>query len=270
MVSPGDIVIVDRNCHKSHHYGLVLAGAQPLYVEAFPMTEYSMYGAVPLRTIKKALLDLKADGRLHRAKMVDLTNCTFDGHIYNTRRVMEECLAIKPDLIFLWDEAWFGFARFSPFLRPRTAMGAANDIEAWLRDPQSIAAYERQQEELGTNPSESVLLETRLIPDPRKVKLRVYQTHSTHKSMSALRQGSMLLVKDCEFSAVQAQFREAVFTHASTSPNQQLIASLDVARRQMELEGYGLVHNAIEIALSNSAGGLDTSLDLKIFRSSSG
>jgi len=34
-----------------------------------------------------------------------LTNCTFDGHIYNTERVMEECLAIKPDLVFLWDEA---------------------------------------------------------------------------------------------------------------------------------------------------------------------
>ena len=139
LLAPGDIVIVDRNCHKSHHYGMVLAGAQPLYVEAFPMTEYSMYGAVPLRTIKQALLNLKAEDRLHRVKMVDLTNCTFDGHIYNTRRVMEECLAIKPDLIFLWDEAWFGFARFSPFLRPRTAMGAANDIEAWLHDPKSVA-----------------------------------------------------------------------------------------------------------------------------------
>ena len=125
LLAPGDIAIVDRNCHKSHHYGMVLSGAQPLYVEAFPMTEYSMYGAVPLRTIKQALLNLKAEGRLDRVKMLDLTNCTFDGHIYNTRRVMEECLAIKPDLIFLWDEAWFGFARFSPFLRPRTAMGAA-------------------------------------------------------------------------------------------------------------------------------------------------
>ena len=250
LLAPGDIVIVDRNCHKSHHYGMVLAGAQPLYVEAFPMTEYSMYGAVPLRTIKQALLNLKADGRLDRVKMVDLTNCTFDGHIYNTRRVMEECLAIKPDLIFLWDEAWFGFARFSPFLRPRTAMGAANDIEAWLHDPKSVAAYEKQQAELGDNPSDDVLLNTRLIPDPRKVKLRVYQTNSTHKSMSALRQGSMLFVKDVEFHTVEAQFKEAVFTHASTSPNQQLIASLDVARRQMELEGYGLVHNAIEVALA--------------------
>ena len=153
LLAPGDIAIVDRNCHKSHHYGMVLAGAQPLYVEAFPMTEYSMYGAVPLRSIKQALLNLKADGRLHRAKMVDLTNCTFDGHIYNTRRVMEECLAIKPDLIFLWDEAWFGFARFSPFLRPRTAMGAANDIEAWLHDPKSVAEYEKQQAELGADPS---------------------------------------------------------------------------------------------------------------------
>jgi arginine decarboxylase len=229
---------------------MVLAGAQPLYVEAFPMTEYSMYGAVPLRTIKQALLNLKADGRLDRARMVDLTNCTFDGHIYNTRRVMEECLAIKPDLIFLWDEAWFGFARFSPFLRPRTAMGAANDIEAWLHDPKSVAEYEKQKVELGPDPSDDALLGARLIPDPRKVKLRVYQTNSTHKSMSALRQGSMLFVKDVEFHSVEAQFHEAVFTHASTSPNQQLIASLDVARRQMELEGYGLVHNAIEVALA--------------------
>ena len=196
--------------------------------------------------------------------MVDLTNCTFDGHIYNTRRVMEECLAIKPDLIFLWDEAWFGFARFSPFLRPRTAMGAAADIEAWLHDPKSVAEYEKQQRELGDKPSDDVLLKTRLIPDPRKVRLRVYQTNSTHKSMSAMRQGSMLLVKDVDFHTVEAQFHEAVFTHASTSPNQQLIASLDVARRQMELEGYGLVHNAIEMALEIRQAVNDAPADLEV------
>jgi arginine decarboxylase len=122
LLAPGDIVLIDRNCHKSHHYAMVLSGAQPLYLEAYPMTAYSMYGAVPLRSIKQALLALKAEGKLDRARMVDLTNCTFDGHMYNPRRVMEECLAIKPDLIFLWDEAWFGFARFSPFHRRRTAM----------------------------------------------------------------------------------------------------------------------------------------------------
>jgi arginine decarboxylase len=113
-----------------------------------------------------------------------------------------------------------------------------------------VAEYVKQQAELGANPSDDILLSKRLVPDPRKVKLRVYQTNSTHKSMSALRQGSMLLVKDVEFHSVEAQFHEAVFTHASTSPNQQLIASLDVARRQMELEGYGLVHNAIEVSLA--------------------
>jgi len=266
LLAPGDIAIVDRNCHKSHHYGMVLAGAQPLYVEAFPMTEYSMYGAVPLKTIKQALLNAKADGRLERVKMLDLTNCTFDGHIYNTRRVMEECLAIKPDLIFLWDEAWFGFARFSPFLRRRTAMGAANEIEAWMHDPKSVAAYEKQQAELGKNPSDEVLLKTRLIPDPRQIRLRVYQTNSTHKSMSAIRQGSMLSVKDVEFHTVEQQFKEAVFTHASTSPNQQLIASLDVSRRQMELEGYGLVANAIEIAIAIRRAVNNNALISKYFR----
>jgi arginine decarboxylase len=249
LLAPGDIALVDRNCHKSHHYGMVLSGVQPVYVEAFPMTEYSMYGAVPLATIKRTLLALCAEGRLDRVKLLDLTNCTFDGHMYNVRRVMEECLAIKPDLIFLWDEAWSGFARFSPFLRPRTAMGAAAEIEAWLRDPASVEAYEAKQRELGDSPSDEALMKARLVPDPRKVRLRVYQTNSTHKSMSAIRQGSMLLVKDVDFHTVEAQFREAVFTHASTSPNQQLIASLEVARRQMELEGYGLVMNAIEIAL---------------------
>ncbi|MFN4143867.1 decarboxylase [Aestuariivirga sp.] len=249
LVAPGDIVIVDRNCHKSHHYGLVLGGGQPIYVEAYPLTQFSMYGAVPLKAIQSALLALKEEGRLDRVRLLDLTNCTFDGHMYNTFRVMQECLAIKPDLIFLWDEAWSGFARWSPFLRPRTAMGAAAELEAWLADPASVEAYEKQQKELGPKPSREKLLETRLIPDPRKVRLRVYQTNSTHKSMSAIRQGSMVLVKDVDYPKVESQFHEAVFTHASTSPNQQLIAGLDVARRQMELEGYGLVMNAISIAL---------------------
>src|SRR5207247_2411745 len=79
-----------------------------------------------------------------------------------------------------------------------------------------------------------------LLPDPDKVRIRVYQTNSTHKSMSALRQGSMILVWDDDFHQVEGPFEEAFFTHTSTSPNQQIIASLDLARRQMELEGYDL------------------------------
>ena len=249
LLAPGDIMLVDRNCHKSHHYGAVIAGALPLYLDAFPLTQYSMYGAVPLRTIKKALLDLKAEGKLERARLLVLTNCTFDGHIYNVERVMEECLAIKPDLIFLWDEAWFGFARWSPFYRRRTAMGAAAILERKFKDPAYLQAYKEQEKKLSVNPSDKTLLETHLLANPEKARLRVYQTNSTHKSMSCLRQGSMVLVKDPSYHTVEEQFHEAVFTHASTSPNLQIIASLDVARRQMELEGYELVNRAIQLAL---------------------
>jgi len=59
----------------------------------------------------------------------------------------------------------------------------------------------------------------------------------------------MVLVKDVDYAKVEEQFHEAVFTHASTSPNLQIIASLDLARRQMELEGYELVNRAIQLAL---------------------
>jgi arginine decarboxylase len=250
ICKPGDIVIVDRNCHKSHHYGFVLSGVQPYYVEAFPLTQYSMYGAVPLRTIKKALLDCKAEGTLDRVKAVDMTNCTFDGHMYNTARVMEECLAIKPDLIFLWDEAWFGFARFNPFHRRRTAMGAAAALTARYREPAYRTAYAEFAARVGPiDPRNAALLDTPLLPDPDKVRIRVYETNSTHKSMSALRQGSMIMVWDEDFHHVEGPFEEAFFTHTSTSPNLQIIASLDVARRQMELEGYELTMRATELAL---------------------
>jgi arginine decarboxylase len=249
ICKPGDIVIVDRNCHKSHHYGMVLSGAQPYYVEAFPLTQYSMYGAVPLRTIKQALLDCQAQGVLSRVKVIDLTNCTFDGHMYNPALVMEECLAIKPDLIFLWDEAWFGFARFNAFHRRRTAMGAAATLSARYRSPEYRAQYAEFAAGIGPISSDNAaLLDRHLLPDPDSVRIRVYQTCSTHKSMSALRQGSMMLVWDDDFHQVEGCFQEAFLAHTSTSPNQQIIASLDLARRQMELEGYELTMRAAEIA----------------------
>ena len=250
VCKPGDIVIVDRNCHKSHHYGMVLSGAQPFYVEAFPLTQYSMYGGVPLRTIKKALFDCMAGGKLDRVKVIDMTNCTFDGHMYNPRRLMEECLAIKPDLIFLWDEAWFGFARFNPFHRRRTAMGAAAALTERYRDPAYREEYKSWASKVGKlDPKNPKLLDLHLLPDPDKVRIRVYQTNSTHKSMSAFRQGSMMLIWDEDFHQVEGPFEEAFFAHTSTSPNLQLIASLDVARRQMELEGYGLTLRMTDIAL---------------------
>ncbi len=250
LLVPGDIVLIDRDCHKSHHYGLVLAGAQPLYIDAFPLPQYSMYGSLAIQPIKKALLQLKAEGKLDRAKLVVLTNCTFDGHIANTKQTMMECLAIKPDLCFLWDEAWFGFARFTPLLRRRTAMGAAAAIREMIRDPEYRKRYDKFKAKAGQlDPNDPRLLDMTLLPDPDKVRVRVYETESVHKSMSALRQGSIVVVADQDFHKVEASFKEAFFTHTSTSPNLQIIASLDVARRQMELEGYELTSRAIQLAI---------------------
>lgn len=250
IVHPGDIVLVDRDCHKSHHYGMVLAGANVVYLDSYPLSEYSMYGAVPLREIKHALLKLKQAGKLHRVRMLLLTNCTFDGIVYNVERVMEECLAIKPDLVFLWDEAWFAFARFSPTYRQRTAMNTAQVLRARFRDPSYAERYAAHRKNI-EGFSDEQLLETRLMPDPAKARVRAYATQSTHKTLTALRQGSMIHVHDQDFKGeVEQAFHEAYMTHTSTSPNYQIIASLDVGRRQVELEGFELVQKQVEAAMA--------------------
>jgi arginine decarboxylase len=248
LIQPGDIVLVDRDCHKSHHYGLVLAGAQVVYLDSYPLHDWSMYGAVPLHDITKQLLDLKAAGELDRVRMLLLTNCTFDGLVYNVERVMEECLAIKPDLIFLWDEAWFAFARFSPTYRQRTAMHCAEKLRRKYRSDEYREAYAKwaKRKDSGKKPAAS----DKPMPDPDKVRVRVYATQSTHKTLTSLRQGSMIHVHDQDFRGqVEQAFREAYMTHTSTSPNYQIIASLDVGRRQVELEGFEVVQKQIEAAL---------------------
>ncbi|MBI3453089.1 MAG: ornithine decarboxylase [Rhodospirillales bacterium] len=250
IVRPGDIVLVDRDCHKSHHYGLVLAGAYAVYLDSYPLSDYSMYGAVPLREIKHRLLELRRAGKLDRVRMLLLTNCTFDGIVYNVERVMEECLAIKPDLVFLWDEAWFAFARFGPTYRQRTAMHAAQTLRDRYRSPAFRKEYEAYAQKMAGADDET-LLATRLMPDPGKVRMRVYTTQSTHKTLTALRQGSMIHVHDQDFKGeVEQAFHEAYMTHTSTSPNYQIIASLDVGRRQVELEGFELIQKQVEAAMA--------------------
>ncbi|WP_245988365.1 aminotransferase class I/II-fold pyridoxal phosphate-dependent enzyme [Flexivirga caeni] len=247
LVGPGDIVLVDRNCHQSHHYGLMLAGAQVSYLDAYPLNEFAMYGAVPIREIKQRLLDLRAAGKLDRVRLLMLTNCTFDGVVYDVGRVMEECLAIKPDLVFLWDEAWWAFARFHPIYRPRTGMRAARTLVEKLRTPEYRAAYEEWDQ---TERSDRELVEDRLMPDPDTTRVRVYSTQSTHKTLTSLRQGSMIHVHDQDFAQKSREaFHEAYMAHTSTSPNYQILASLDLGRRQAALEGFELVQRQLESAM---------------------
>lgn len=249
LVKPTDIILVDRDCHKSHHYGMVLSGAHVCYLDSYPLDEYSMYGAVPLAEIKRNLLMYKRSGQLDRVKMLLLTNCTFDGVVYNVERVMEECLAIKPDLIFLWDEAWFAFAGFTPTYRRRTAMATAKRLKARYRSEgyaTEYIAYQKRTADL----SDDELINERLMPDPALVRIRAYATQSTHKSLTSLRQGSMIHVYDQDFNQkVNAPFNEAFMTHTSTSPNYQILASLDIGRRQVELEGFEMVQKQIELAM---------------------
>ena len=250
LVKPGDIILVDRDCHKSHHYGMVLAGAHVCYLDSYPLNDYSMYGAVPLKEIKHQLLLYKKAGLLHKVKMLLLTNCTFDGVVYNVERVMEECLAIKPDLIFLWDEAWFAFAGFTPTYRRRTAMATAKRLKVRYRSEEYALEYADYLKRIAKL-KDVDLIDERLLPDPDKVRVRAYATQSTHKSLTSLRQGSMIHINDQDFNhKVQEPFIEAFMTHTSTSPNYQILASLDIGRRQVELEGFEMVQKQIELAMA--------------------
>ena len=254
LVSPNEVVLVDRNCHKSHHHALMLTGARPAYLEAYPLNEFAFYGAVPLRSIKQMLLDYRAAGRLDEVRMITLTNCTFDGIVYDPERVMAECLAIKPDLVFLWDEAWFAFAAFHPVTRRRTAMAAAKRLEERLKTSHHAAEYQAQQARLfsadGAPAPDEVWLSERLIPSP-DARLRVYATQSTHKTLTSLRQGSMIHVYDQDWvREAEEPFHEAYMTHTTTSPNYQILTSLDLGRRQVELEGFDLVQRQLDLATS--------------------
>ena len=243
LIEPGDIVLIDRDCHKSHHYGMALCGATPVYLDSYPLPEFSMYGAVPLEHIREKLLELERAGRLDKVKMLLLTNSTFDGVVYNTQRVMEEVLAIKPDMVFLWDEAWFAFAGFSYLFKQRTAMYSAARLHRRYHKPEYRAEYQAHIASL--KPGERPRL-----PDPDKVRIRTYATQSTHKTLTSLRQGSMIHIWDEEYKRLtEDAFHEAYMTHTSTSPNYQILGSLDVGRRQVEFEGYELVEKAIELGM---------------------
>jgi arginine decarboxylase len=252
LMQPGDIILLSHDCHKSHPYSVILAGALPVYLSAYPLSQYSMYGAVTLHEMKSQLLRLKAAGKLNRVKLLLLTNITFDGLTYDPLRVMEEVLAIKPDMVFLWDEAWFAYARFVPTLRLRTSMDASRRLQERLASPEYRAEYAAWVAETGgAEAPDDELLGRRLLPDPDRAQVRVYATQSTHKTLTSLRQGSMIHVSDQQFEhKVRTAFDEAYLTHTSTSPNYQILASLDAGRRQVELEGYEMVRRSVQLAMT--------------------
>ncbi len=242
---PDDIVLISSDCHKSIPYSVLLCGAKPIFLETYPLNQYDLYGCVTLKRIKQVLLELKRQGELHRVKQITLTNSTFDGIIYDVKRYMMDILAIKPDIIFHWDEAWFSFAYFSPIYHGKTAMSSANALTLMQKDEGYRAVYERWKMTADLDDPE-YLLNHELYPDPDQFVVRAYATQSTHKTLTAFRQASMLHIHDSQFC--EDEFYEAYRTHTTTSPNYQIIASLDFARRQMALEGYELVKQSLQLA----------------------
>jgi arginine decarboxylase len=118
LIAPGEKLILDRNCHKSVHHGVVLSGAHPIYVDASLNRKYGLYGPVPRKGLLKAI-------RKHPdAQALIITSCTYDGLRYDLPPVIEAAHARGIKVII--DEAWYGFARFHPAFRP-TALEAGAD-----------------------------------------------------------------------------------------------------------------------------------------------
>ena len=191
ILAPGEKLLLDRNCHKSVHHGVVLSGAHPVYLNSSVNRTYGIYGPVPKKTILAAMAEHPD------AQALILTSCTYDGFRYDLKPIIDAAHAQGIRVII--DEAWYGFARFHPDFRP-TAIEAGAD----------------------------------------------YATQSTHKVMSAFSQASMIHVNDPAFN--EHLFRENFNMHTSTSPQYAMIASLDVARKQMVMEGYKLLSRTLALA----------------------
>lgn len=118
LLAPGDKLLLDRNCHKSVHHGVVLSGARPVYLDSSVNRTYGLFGPVPRKTVLAAI-EAHPD-----AKALILTSCTYDGLRYDLRPIVEAAHAKGIKVII--DEAWYAHARFHPDLRP-TALECGAD-----------------------------------------------------------------------------------------------------------------------------------------------
>src|SRR3954462_10248665 len=118
LLAPGEKLLLDRNCHKSVHHGVVLSGAHPIYLDSALNRKYGLYGPVPKKLLLKEI-DKHPD-----AQALILTSCTYDGLRYDLAPIVEAAHAKGIKVII--DEAWYGFARFHPEFRP-TALEAGAD-----------------------------------------------------------------------------------------------------------------------------------------------
>ncbi len=118
LIAPGEKLLLDRNCHKSVHHGVVLSGAHPVYLDSSVNKRYGIFGPIPKKTIMRAIEE-HSD-----AEALVLTSCTYDGLRYDLAPIIEAAHARGIKIVV--DEAWYGFARFHPAFRP-TALESGAD-----------------------------------------------------------------------------------------------------------------------------------------------
>jgi arginine decarboxylase len=214
-VAPGDVVVVDRNCHKSILHAIIMTGAVPVFlmptrnhfgiIGPIPKSEFAWENIQKKIDINPFITDKKANPRV-----LTITQSTYDGVLYNVEEI-KEMLDGKIDTLH-FDEAWLPHATFHDFYGDYHAIGEGR---------------------------------------PRCKESMVFSTQSTHKLLAGLSQASQILVQDAENNKLDRDiFNEAYLMHTSTSPQYSIVASIDVAAAMMEAPGgTALVEESLMEAL---------------------
>jgi arginine decarboxylase len=215
-VAPGDIVVVDRNCHKSILHAIMMIGAIPVFLRP-TRNHLGIIGPIPaesfdIKHIEKLIEahPLASKAKDKRPRILTLTQSTYDGILYNVEQI-KSMLDGKIDNLH-FDEAWIPHGAFHGFYKDMTAFGPGR-----------------------TRAKDSLM----------------FATQSTHKLLAGISQASQVLAKDAENRKLDHNtFNQAYLMHASTSPQYAIIASCDVAAAMMEPPGgTALVEESIVEAL---------------------
>ena len=222
-VAPGDIVVVDRNCHKSVLHAITMTGAIPVFL--MPTRNHlGIIGPIPMSEFEPAAIEekimsnpfardawalAKKTGQA-RPRILTITQSTYDGVLYNVEMI-KSVLGNTIDTLH-FDEAWLPHAAFHDFYKDMHAIGKDR---------------------------------------PRPDEPLVFSTQSTHKLLAGLSQASQILVQESNRRQLDRDlFNEAYLMHTSTSPQYAIIASLDVAAAMMEPPGgTALVEESLVEAL---------------------
>ena len=217
MVAKGDLVLCDRNCHKSILHSLIMTGATPIYLVP-SRNGLGIIGPIsreqftPESIRQKVAASPFAKETNGKVRLMVMTNSTYDGLCYNIDGI-KQLLGDSVDVLH-FDEAWYAYANFHEFYDGYHAISSTHPA----RSPHAIT----------------------------------FATQSTHKLLAALSQASMIHVQNAEDQRLDmARFNDAFMMHTSTSPQYGIIASCDVAAAMMEQPaGRAIVQEIIDESLS--------------------